>query len=89
MIRWEGVLSESREVNIGVSQRSILAPLLFSLYVNDLLSDMEGASVMVFADDTTIVLSHRTPDELSAIASTAVITMHSRVTRNDLSLNGG
>ena len=45
--------SESICVNFGVPQGSILGPVLFNLYVNDL-GDMYDCSTLQHADDTTL-----------------------------------
>ena len=51
-------LSNAATIYPGVPQRSILGPLLFLIYVNDLPAN-RSSEVMMFADDTT-VLSHGT-----------------------------
>ena len=47
--RWQKVLS-------GVPQRSILGPLLFAIYVNDLPQSI-SSSIFMFADDTKLICS--------------------------------
>ena len=46
--------SDSYEVIRGVPQGSILGPLLFNLFINDLFLFLERTSICKFADDNTI-----------------------------------
>ena len=50
-----GATSQEREVSSGVPQGSILGPVLFLLYVNDLPKAVMSSKVARFADDTKVL----------------------------------
>jgi hypothetical protein len=57
-------LSEWKEIKIGVPQSSILGPLLFLLYINDLPGLINNLSKpTLFADDTNIIITHPNPTD--------------------------
>ena len=61
-----GVKSSSKRIVCGVSQGSILGPLLFLLYINDLPDCLEKSTPCLYADDTQIFSSAKDCEELNA-----------------------
>ena len=51
----------------GVLQGSILGPLLFILYINDLPNASELTDPLHFTDDTSIFYSHSNPNCLESV----------------------
>ena len=54
-----GISSESRVIHHGVPQGSVLGPILFLLYTNDLHNCIKHSTTFHFADDTNLLnISH-------------------------------
>ncbi|KAI5708544.1 hypothetical protein M8J77_024913 [Diaphorina citri] len=84
----EGVLSSRGRVERGVPQGSILGPLLFLLYVNDIKScTTTNALFTLFADDTSIFLANDNFDDLWADAHQVLYDLTAWFKKKELSLN--
>ena len=56
-VTYNGVQSKFASIPNGVPQGSILGPLLYTLYTNDLWKSISFSGIIQYADDTTIYLS--------------------------------
>ncbi len=53
-VQYNNYNSNMLEISTGIPQGSILGPLFFSIYINDIVNTSEIFSFLLYADDTTI-----------------------------------
>jgi hypothetical protein len=75
------------EVSLGVPQGSVLGPILFLLYINDLPSVVTSAKVNLFADDSCAVLSAPDFNQLTNNFDNTMSQLSAWLTVNKLKLN--
>ena len=76
-----------KNINIGVPQGSILGPLLFLLYVNDLPTISSNLNFIQFADDTSIFIKGKSLIDISQTMSSEMINVTEWLRNNMLTLN--
>ena len=87
LVKYADTMSDVKDVQMGVPQGSVLGPLLFTLYVNDLPTFITKGRVTMYADDTTITVSAEDPEELSKNITHVYNELGTWCQRNQLILN--
>ncbi len=62
IVSYKSVNSSEKYISCGVPQGSVLGPLLFIIYINDICNTSDIISFCLFADDTSLIYSHRNVD---------------------------
>lgn len=71
----------------GIPQGTVLGPVLFIIYINDLKHCTNQALFTLFADDTSILITDKNKDQLKYKANNVLTAVHQWFSINDLSLN--
>ena len=71
-----GTLSDNADVTFGIPQGSVLGPILFTLYTNNLPESITSATVYMYADDTTIFCIGQSADEVTIKLNKALEELH-------------
>ena len=67
-----GKMSNTKLIDKGVPQRSILGPLFFTIFNNDFPSCLSNAFCNIFADDTVIGVSDKSITKIQQLLQNAV-----------------
>ena len=83
-----GASSSWKDICIGVPQGSILGPLLFNIYINDLMfAFSDGVGICNYADDNTVFASSNDITEIKEKLEISMLSMSSWFSENGLQLN--
>ena len=83
-----GILSDTKGISCGVPQGSILGPLLFLIYVNDMTTAVK-CKLLLYADDSALLVSGKDVSEIEETLSLELESVCEWLTDNKLSLHLG
>ena len=79
--------SSLKNMNIGIPQGSIIGPLLFLIFINDLPNVSKIFETFLFADDTTLSASHKDFPQLVQLTNAELTKIHDWTVSNRLTIN--
>ena len=86
-VRLNGKDSKMSPINLGVFQGTVLGPLLFLIYINDLTKLELNGSLYLYADDTAIVYSAKSFSETEVLIKSDYSKIHKWLSKNKMILN--
>ena len=78
--------SNLKKINYGVPQGSVLGPLLFNIYINDI-STSVSYTPRLFADDTCLIVEDKNINDLHKKITTEITSLDKWMRANKLTLN--
>ena len=79
--------SSNKTITCGVPQGSILGPLLFTIYINDMNKAIIDCLTHHFADDTNLLYAHKDPNVIRKVVNKDLALLFQWLCANRLSLN--
>ena len=80
-------ISEKATTLCAVPQGSVLGPLLFLIYVNDIYMSSDKLNFYLFADDTNLLYADKSLKSLESVVNSELIKVYNWLTANKLTLN--
>ena len=82
-----GTTSNMQSVTCGVPQGSVLGPILFLIYVNDMANAISNGNIRLFADDTGLYIKDKSVTSLIKSAQDEMAKLFKWCTLNKLTVN--
>lgn len=87
IVKFNDVKSSEEIIRCGVPQGSVLGPLLFLLYINDIHNCSDKLSFILFADDTNVFYSNKNLHTLETTINNELSKVQNWLNDNKLTLN--
>ena len=84
----EGYMSSEKDIKCGVPQGSILGPLLFLIYVNDMPQSV-NCDLLLYADDSCLTVTHRDINYIENTLNSNLSSLCDWLVDNKLSIHLG
>ena len=80
-------ISKREKTSCGVPQGSVLGPLLFLIYINDIYTASNKLGFHLFADDTNLLYADRNLKSLESVVNVELLNVWDWLSANKLSIN--
>ena len=87
MVNFKNNISDPELVKSGVPQGSILGPLLFILFMNDIPLEINEGALEMYADDSTVSVSGKTVKEIETKLNTSARQIATWCSENKMAVN--
>ena len=85
--KFNDIKSETETILFGVPQGSVLEPLLFLLYINDIIHSTNQGEFVIFADDTNIFIAAKNKTQAYKTANAVLRSVYIYMKTNQLHIN--
>lgn len=86
-VKYNNSVTGELQIEHGVPQGTILGPILFTLYINDIVKCVQECKISMFADDTILYISGKDLNQMYVSINRELNILNNWLCHNSLSLN--